>query len=116
MAIAKEVPQAVMNRSDGKRLLALSQRLPKESIQLFYQIALHGRRDLYLSPTARGGFEMTMLRLLAFEPERSNVSEKKTIKSTEQGLSPSTSSASTSRPKTSQSPSHAPNQIANAIN
>ncbi|NNM12950.1 MAG: DNA polymerase III subunit gamma/tau, partial [Gammaproteobacteria bacterium] len=85
MAIAKEVPAALASRTDRKRLLALSKTYSAESIQLFYQIALHGRRDLYLSPTARGGFEMTLLRMLAFEPESSTeVDQKKTLKSTKQ--------------------------------
>ncbi|MFZ2314047.1 MAG: DNA polymerase III subunit gamma/tau [Gammaproteobacteria bacterium] len=39
-----------------------------EDIQLYYQIALLGRRDLALSPTPQQGFEMTMLRMLAFKP------------------------------------------------
>jgi DNA polymerase-3 subunit gamma/tau len=42
--------------------------MPAEDIQLYYQIALLGRRDLPLSPEPRGGFEMVMLRMLAFRP------------------------------------------------
>ncbi len=83
MAIAKEVPAALASRTDRNRLLSLSKVYSAEKIQLFYQIALHGRRDLYLSPTARGGFEMTVLRMLAFTPEEADYtdSEKKTFKS-----------------------------------
>ena len=90
MAIAKEVPAALASRTDRTRLLSLSKVYSAEKIQLFYQIALHGRRDLYLSPTARGGFEMTVLRMLAFAPDDSDYSdsEKKTFKSVKQ--SPST--------------------------
>lgn len=85
MAIAKEVPGALATRTDRERLLALSEAYTSESIQLYYQMALHGRRDLYLSPTARGGFEMTMLRMLAFDPDVAQASqtpdaEKKTLK------------------------------------
>lgn len=40
-----------------------------DQIQLFYQIALHGRRDLPWAPSPRAGFEMTCLRLLAFYPD-----------------------------------------------
>jgi len=40
-----------------------------EELQLYYQIALMGRRDLPLAPTSRGGFEMTLLRMLAFRPQ-----------------------------------------------
>jgi DNA polymerase III subunit gamma/tau len=42
--------------------------LPPETVQLYYQIALLGRRDLPLAPTPRLGFEMTLLRMLAFQP------------------------------------------------
>lgn len=43
-------------------------RLAPEAVQLHYQIALHGRRDLPLAPSARMGLEMTLLRMLAFLP------------------------------------------------
>lgn len=39
-----------------------------EDTQVYYQIALMGQRDLPLSPTPRSGFEMVMLRMLAFRP------------------------------------------------
>ncbi len=39
-----------------------------QTLQLFYQIALIGQRDLALAPTPRTGFEMVLLRLLAFVP------------------------------------------------
>ncbi|WP_406671913.1 DNA polymerase III subunit gamma/tau C-terminal domain-containing protein, partial [Natronospira sp.] len=37
--------------------------------QLYYQIAIHGRRDLPLAPEPRAGLEMTLLRMLAFRPD-----------------------------------------------
>lgn len=43
-------------------------RLSPEAVQLYYQVALHGRRDLPLAPSARMGLEMTLLRMLAFVP------------------------------------------------
>ena len=43
--------------------------LSAEETQLFYQFAIVGRRDLALAPTPRAGFEMTLLRMLAFRPE-----------------------------------------------
>ncbi|HEC07556.1 MAG TPA: DNA polymerase III subunit gamma/tau [Thiolapillus brandeum] len=39
-----------------------------EDVQLFYEIALRGQRDLYLAPDPRSGFEMILLRMLAFRP------------------------------------------------
>ena len=49
-------------------VVALANAMAPETVQLFYQIALTGRRDLPLAPTPRAGFEMTLLRMLAFRP------------------------------------------------
>ena len=46
----------------------LSQLFSKEDVQLYYQIALTGRRDLPLASDSRSGFEMTLLRMIAFRP------------------------------------------------
>ncbi len=46
----------------------LARSLLSEDVQLFYQIALIGQRDLDLAPDPRGGFEMVMLRMLTFRP------------------------------------------------
>ncbi len=54
--------------SDPQILRRLAADLKPEDVQLFYQIALLGRRDLPLSPDARGGFEMILLRMLCFQP------------------------------------------------
>lgn len=43
-------------------------RISKEDVQLYYQIALNGRRDLMISPDPKTGFEMTMIRMHAFRP------------------------------------------------
>src|SRR5688572_2202381 len=53
---------------DGVDIDALAGVLRPEVVQLWYQMALNGRRDLPLAPSARTGFEMTMLRMLAFRP------------------------------------------------
>ncbi|RLT99297.1 DNA polymerase III subunit gamma/tau [Ketobacter sp.] len=69
MAVAQIAPDAV-DDSDGDRarVLECSARFAPEQLQLFYQTALLGRRDLPLAPDARSGFEMTLLRLLLFKP------------------------------------------------
>lgn len=70
IAIAQALPEAVDNsRGDRQQILTLAQQLPAEDVQLFYQTALMGRRDLPLSPDARAGFEMALLRMLAFRPQ-----------------------------------------------
>ncbi|GAA4862587.1 DNA polymerase III subunit gamma/tau [Luteimonas vadosa] len=53
---------------DGIDLAALAAGLRPELVQLWYQMALHGRRDLPLAPSPRAGFEMCVLRMLAFRP------------------------------------------------
>ncbi|HWI24014.1 MAG TPA: DNA polymerase III subunit gamma/tau [Lysobacter sp.] len=47
---------------------ALASQLRPELVQLWYQMALNGRRDLHLAPSPRAGFEMSVLRMLAFRP------------------------------------------------
>jgi len=50
-------------------LAAFAARIPPEDLQLHYQIAILGRRDLPLAPEPRGGLEMVLLRMLAFAPQ-----------------------------------------------
>jgi len=69
MSLAKSVPEALDEFVSAREtLLQLSEEVSAEDLHLFYQIALIGRRDLPLSPDARNGFEMIMLRMLAFRP------------------------------------------------
>jgi len=53
---------------DDSALIGLAERMTAEDVQLYYQIATTGRRDLALAPDARTGFEMALLRMLAFRP------------------------------------------------
>ncbi|POA48382.1 DNA polymerase III subunit gamma/tau [Pseudomonas sp. MPR-ANC1] len=69
VAIAQALPEGVDNgHGDRDRVLALAQALPAEDVQFYYQMGLIGRRDLPLAPDPRGGFEMVLLRMLAFRP------------------------------------------------
>ena len=73
VAIAQTVPDALDNRHGDYQLIQeLSKALSKEDVQLFYQTVLLGRRDLPLAPDPKTGFEMVMLRMLAFQPAREN--------------------------------------------
>ncbi|WP_376695301.1 DNA polymerase III subunit gamma/tau [Wenzhouxiangella sp. EGI_FJ10305] len=56
------------SRADWDELVELSGRLDPEDVQLWYQIAITGRRDLSLAPSERSGCEMTILRMFAFQP------------------------------------------------
>ena len=49
-------------------LARLAAEVSPEDVQLFYQTAIIGRRDLGLAPDPRSGFAMTLLRMLAFRP------------------------------------------------
>ena len=54
---------------EGVPVDRLAEHLRPEVVQLWYQMAVNGRRDLELAPTPRIGFEMAVLRMLAFRPE-----------------------------------------------
>ncbi|SMF08532.1 DNA polymerase-3 subunit gamma/tau [Alteromonadaceae bacterium Bs31] len=70
IAIAQAMPEALDNSfGDREQVLGFAEQLTSEDVQLFYQTALIGRRDLHLSPDERSGFEMTLLRMLAFKPQ-----------------------------------------------
>lgn len=70
IAIAQTVPEAIDNTyGDQEQVLALAKQITAEDVQLFYQTALLGRRDLPLAPDPRCGFEMVLLRMLAFKPQ-----------------------------------------------
>jgi len=56
------------DETDDAGIDALAAALDAEATQLYYQIAIAGRRDLPLAPTPRAGFEMVLLRMLAFRP------------------------------------------------
>jgi DNA polymerase-3 subunit gamma/tau len=67
LALLQAVPDMQLDEAedvDTYRKLAAA--ITPEDTQLFYQIAIVGRRDLELAPDARGGFEMVLLRMLAF--------------------------------------------------
>ena len=56
-------------RSDWDSILRLAETLSPEDAQLYYQIAVLGKRDLGLAPDPRTGLEMTLLRMIAFRPQ-----------------------------------------------
>jgi DNA polymerase-3 subunit gamma/tau len=68
VAVLQSVPEAASE--DDQELVSLSKRLSPEDVQLYYQIALIGRRDLPLAPDPRAGLEMLLLRMLAFRPDQ----------------------------------------------
>ncbi len=59
---------ALEDEDELESLQRLAIRFDPERLQLFYQIAITSRRDMGLAPDPRIGFEMAMLRMLAFQP------------------------------------------------
>jgi len=69
IALAQTVPAAIAeDEPERARLLELAQLFSAEEVQLFYQIAIHGRNEINLAPDEYAGFTMTLLRMLAFMP------------------------------------------------
>ncbi len=69
VALALAIPEAVAEDApERERLFELAARLDPERVQVLYQIATLGRRDLEWAPDEYAGFSMTLLRMLAFAP------------------------------------------------
>jgi DNA polymerase III subunit gamma/tau len=67
LALLQAVPDLQLDEAeDIETYRRLATAISPEDAQLFYQIAIVGRRDLELAPDVRGGFEMVLLRMLAF--------------------------------------------------
>ncbi len=74
IAVAQTVPESVAtDLPERDALLSLAQKISAETLQLYYQIALLGRRDIGLAPDEFAGFSMSLLRMLAFSPNESMV-------------------------------------------
>ncbi|GLR11212.1 hypothetical protein GCM10007907_00020 [Chitinimonas prasina] len=74
LAVLLAVPAAIpVDHPQHAALHALSSLFTPEDIQLYYQIALQGRRDLSLAPDEFAGLSMTLLRMLAFAPSNKAV-------------------------------------------
>ncbi|MBQ4863765.1 DNA polymerase III subunit gamma/tau [Pseudoalteromonas sp. MMG013] len=87
--LAQLVPQAVQfSQFEEADVLAIMQQTDAHQVQLFYQLLLNGKKDLKWAPEQKLGFEMVMLRLLAFE--QSDISQSST---------PSTEHVTTSKSK-----------------
>ncbi|AKC85733.1 DNA polymerase III subunit gamma/tau [Pseudoxanthomonas suwonensis] len=65
----KQLVPGATREDEGLDVARYAARLRPEVVQLWYQMAVNGRRDLELAPAPRVGFEMSVLRMLAFKPE-----------------------------------------------
>lgn len=71
IALGQSVEQSIPDdEPDRDRLMLLTNQFSSEELQLYYQIAIHGRDEIRLAPDEYAGFSMTMLRMLAFAPAR----------------------------------------------
>ena len=69
MTIAQTVPDALdTSWPDQARIVELAARATIDDTQLFWQMAVGGRREVHLASSARAGLEMILLRMIAFRP------------------------------------------------
>jgi DNA polymerase III subunit gamma/tau len=99
VAVVQVIGEAEATDS-GQQISNLAARMPAEDCQLYYQIALTGRRDLPLSPDPAAGFEMLLLRMLAFQPASASTP----LASPPATTRPARASAATAAPAVSGSP------------
>jgi DNA polymerase-3 subunit gamma/tau len=70
ISVTQAIPDSLeASYLDRDLVIALTKKISAEQLQLLYQIAILGRRDLYLAPEEFAGFTMTLLRMLSFAPQ-----------------------------------------------
>ena len=73
IALEQQVADSMTDEwDDPKRIQQFAEKIRPEDVQLYYQTALQGRDDLRMNPVPRDGFEMTLLRMIAFRPWQSD--------------------------------------------
>ena len=92
IALVQSIGESAVEGPDAQKIVDASARLAADDVQLFYQIALLGRRDLSLAPDEHAGFTMTMLRMLSFA--RGKAGEKAGAKAAEKPVVASSAVAS----------------------
>lgn len=76
IAVAQLVPGAVDNsQGDREHIINIAKKLTAEEVQLYYQIALNGKKDMSAAFDARMAFEMLLLRMLVFSPQAPDQSQ-----------------------------------------
>jgi DNA polymerase III subunit gamma/tau len=98
IALAQSVPSAVPeDLPELADILRLAAAFDPQEVQLFYQIAVHGRNEIGLAPDEYAGFTMTLLRMLAFRPGNGGA----------EGVAPATTPAARPAPRPAQAPARA---------
>jgi DNA polymerase-3 subunit gamma/tau len=104
IALAQTMPEVIASDlPERDRLLSLAQKISAEDIQLYYQIATLGRRDLSLAPDEFAGFNMSLLRMLAFAPNNT-AAPNDTVRTTTPVNTPKTAPAAVSNSATVPAP------------
>ena len=84
ISVTQAIPDSLeASYLDRDQVIALTKKISAEQLQLFYQITILGRRDLYLAPDEYAGFTMTILRMLCFTPQDSLIAKNSTPAKTE---------------------------------
>lgn len=114
VALAQTVPQAIADdEPDRSALLELAQCFTAEDVQLLYQIAIHGRDEIDLAPDEYAGFSMTLLRMLAFAPARSEIAFlAPDVRSVAEPIFSAGNPASSGSPELNRIPTRIPNNAA----
>lgn len=105
ISLAQTVPDAITEDiPEHLNIRALAEAFSPDDIQLFYQIALHGRSDLYLAPDEYTGFTMTLIRMLTFMPDElpltsSSAEQQSAISSVQRGNALSAVANAPDKPK-----------------
>jgi DNA polymerase III subunit gamma/tau len=118
LALLQAVPDMQLDEAeDVERYKKLAAAISPEDTQLFYQIAIVGRRDLELAPDVRGGFEMVLLRMLAFgmsDSAQAPSSAPTPIRTNVAGTAPAAVRAAPASASASSSAANAPTMASNA--
>jgi DNA polymerase III subunit gamma/tau len=93
----------------------LARALTPEDVQLFYQTAITGKRDLPLAPDPRTGFEMTLLRMVAFRPAGASAGTRTTAPAAPRAQRPAdTARAGAAEPGSGEGPAPGESALAQA--
>lgn len=93
ISLQQVAPEAAAKSENNELIQKLAAELSPELVQLYYQISLLGKRDINLAPSTRVGFEMTLLRMLAFDLDDQNHSQSVTSPAPAASPTPEVSSA-----------------------
>jgi len=117
LALAKSIPGALAEDDpDHDSLVSLSEQIDPEALQLMYQIALLGRRDMGLAPDEYAGFTMSLLRMLTFFPSSGSDEVQATVPTRTAGAAATKVPGAKASPRIEPRESTAPNVTAPQVN